>query len=276
MLRSRAGNPVYYAPPGRFRQGVKISSLDERRWFGIYYILMKFVSEGMENMRKGDEKRQELLSIAERLFCLHGYEGTSVQDILDAASLSKGGFYHHFASKEEVLTALCDRRAERAAAFTAEALNQADSSLGRINAVLHGFMPLRREEAEFAAMLLPSISKVEGRGIAMTYQDALLKHFQPLLKAEIASAMAVEAVFPPAKDLERVILHLVNHCWMEAAAAMAAAAQESRRLDALTMLGMLDKYRRSVEVLLDAPYGSMEIIRVEEWDEVAAMIGAGM
>ena len=86
-------------------------------------------------MRKGDEKRQELLGAAERLFCQQGYEKTSVQDILNAVALSKGGFYHHFASKEEVLTALCARRAERAAAFTAEALNQASTPLGRINAL---------------------------------------------------------------------------------------------------------------------------------------------
>ena len=50
-------------------------------------------------MRKGDEKRQELLNTAERLFCRQGYEETSVQDLLNAASMSKGGFYHHFASK---------------------------------------------------------------------------------------------------------------------------------------------------------------------------------
>ena len=51
-------------------------------------------------MRKGDEKRLELLNEAERLFCQHGYDKTSVQDILGATGLSKGGFYHHFASKE--------------------------------------------------------------------------------------------------------------------------------------------------------------------------------
>ena len=80
-------------------------------------------------MRKGDEKRQELLQAAERLFCQQGYEKTSVQDILNDIALSKGGFYHHFASKEEVLTALCERRAQRAAIYAAEALSQAEIAL---------------------------------------------------------------------------------------------------------------------------------------------------
>lgn len=226
-------------------------------------------------MRKGDEKRQELLNTAERLFCQQGYEKTSVQDMLNAASMSKGGFYHHFASKEEVLSALCARRAERAAAFTAEALPGATTPIARINTVLYGFMPLRLAETEFIAMLLPAVEKPEGRSIALTYQDALLTHFVPLLRAEITAAATVEAVFPPVKDMERLVLHLVNHCWIEAATAQAHALGEGNRLDALSLLQILEKYRRAIELLLDAPYGSVEIVRVEEWDEVFRRI-AGM
>ena len=210
-------------------------------------------------MRKGEEKRQELLNAAEKLFCAKGYEGTSVQDILNVAEMSKGGFYHHFASKEDVIKALCARRAERALAYTEDALSKAESSMGRINAVLRGFMPLRREESTFVDMLRPVMNTPEGRAIAMTYQDALETVFLPLLKTEIAAAAAVEVVCPPVKDAESMILNLVNHCWMQAVA---------RQMDQLDMLNLLSKYRRAVEVLLDAPYGSVEIIRVEEMDEV--------
>ena len=210
-------------------------------------------------MRKGEEKRQELLNAAEKLFCAKGYEGTSVQDILNVAEMSKGGFYHHFASKEDVIKALCARRAERALAYTEDALSKAESSMGRINAVLRGFMPLRREESTFVDMLRPVMNTPEGRAIAMTYQDALETVFLPLLKAEIAAAAAVEVVCPPVKDAESMILNLVNHCWMQAVA---------NQIDQLDMLKRLSKYRRAVEVLLDAPYGSVEIVRVEEMDEV--------
>ena len=177
--------------------------------------------------------------------------------------------------RQEVLSALCARRAERAAAFTAEALPGATTPIARINAVLYGFMPLRLDETEFIAMLLPAVEKPEGRSIALTYQDALLTHFVPLLRAEITAAATVEAVFPPVKDMERLVLHLVNHCWIEAATAQAHALGEGNRLDALSLLQILEKYRRAIELLLDAPYGSVEIVRVEEWDEVFRRI-AGM
>lgn len=219
-------------------------------------------------MRKGSEKRQGLLDAAEKLFCQQGYEKTSVQDILDATGLSKGGFYHHFASKDEVMTALCTRRAERAAAFTGEALSAANTPMERINAVLHGFMPLRREDADFAGMLLPVISKPESRAVAMLYQDALEENFLPLLKAAVASAAAVEEVFPPVKDIEQVILNTVNHCWMAVAQEVWRGLSEGRRMEQMMLLTVVEKYRRAVEVLLDAPYGTIEIVRVEELDEV--------
>lgn len=214
-------------------------------------------------MRKGEEKRQELLNVAEKLFCRKGYEATSVQDILDDMHLSKGGFYHHFASKEEVLKALCDRRAERAAAFTDNALASSVQPIDRINTVLHGFMPLRMEETAFVRMLLPLIAKPEGRAIAMAYQDALCVHFLPLLKKEVASAAAAEVVYPPVKDMEDVILHTVNHCWMEVLISLSGG----ERPEQAVLLQVIGKYRRAVELLLDAPYGSMEILRVEEITE---------
>ena len=49
------------------------------------------------------DPRQEILRTAARLFQQHGYDGTSMNDIAEALKLSKGGLYHHFQSKEEIL-----------------------------------------------------------------------------------------------------------------------------------------------------------------------------
>ncbi len=58
-------------------------------------------------------KKNELVGIAEKLFLENGYEETSVDDILNASGLSKGGFYHYFKSKEEVLAESISNFAER-------------------------------------------------------------------------------------------------------------------------------------------------------------------
>jgi TetR/AcrR family transcriptional regulator, cholesterol catabolism regulator len=49
------------------------------------------------------------VSAAIRLFEEHGYHATSVQSIVDDAQLTKGAFYHHFDSKEDVLHELHDQ-----------------------------------------------------------------------------------------------------------------------------------------------------------------------
>ncbi len=49
------------------------------------------------------EPRQEILRTAARLFQQKGYDATSMNDVAAALKLSKGGLYHHFESKDEIL-----------------------------------------------------------------------------------------------------------------------------------------------------------------------------
>ncbi|MBW2517991.1 MAG: TetR/AcrR family transcriptional regulator [Deltaproteobacteria bacterium] len=49
---------------------------------------------------KGIQTRQNIIQKSLRLFCVKGYYSTSINDILKATALTKGGFYGHFASKE--------------------------------------------------------------------------------------------------------------------------------------------------------------------------------
>ncbi|MFQ5923798.1 MAG: TetR/AcrR family transcriptional regulator [Anaerolineales bacterium] len=46
--------------------------------------------------------KKRILHESLRLFSLKGYLSTSINDILDAAETSKGGFYNHFATKEDL------------------------------------------------------------------------------------------------------------------------------------------------------------------------------
>ncbi len=46
---------------------------------------------------------RRLLATATRLFAEQGYDRTSVQEIVDAAGVTKGALYHYFGSKEDLL-----------------------------------------------------------------------------------------------------------------------------------------------------------------------------
>jgi AcrR family transcriptional regulator len=47
--------------------------------------------------------RARILDAAVDLFAEQGYDGTSVAEVIARAGVAKGGFYHHFASKEDLL-----------------------------------------------------------------------------------------------------------------------------------------------------------------------------
>ncbi len=62
----------------------------------------------------GEDKRERILVEALGLFALHGYAGTSLADVAQAAEISKPGLLHHFPSKTELFAAVLERRDQQA------------------------------------------------------------------------------------------------------------------------------------------------------------------
>ncbi len=49
-----------------------------------------------------DERRDEIIKMAQSLFLKNGYENTSISDIVDSIGVAKGLCYHYFKSKEQL------------------------------------------------------------------------------------------------------------------------------------------------------------------------------
>lgn len=56
-----------------------------------------------------EERRKEILDVAEKLFSTKGYVHTTINDILKTIGIAKGTFYYHFESKEAVMDAIVER-----------------------------------------------------------------------------------------------------------------------------------------------------------------------
>jgi AcrR family transcriptional regulator len=56
-----------------------------------------------------EERKKELIDIAEQLFITNGYDQTAVSDIVKEVNLSQGAFYYYFESKEDVLVAILEK-----------------------------------------------------------------------------------------------------------------------------------------------------------------------
>ena len=63
----------------------------------------------MRIVKEAEERRNEILDVAERLFGSKGFDGTSTTDILNEIGIARGTLYYHFKSKEDILDALIER-----------------------------------------------------------------------------------------------------------------------------------------------------------------------
>ena len=84
-----------------------------------------------------EERRADILDAALALFYSRGWDHVTVADVLREADISKGGFYHHFSAKEDLLDGLIARFTQETLA-AAEAARDATTgtALDRFNAFL--------------------------------------------------------------------------------------------------------------------------------------------
>ncbi len=59
---------------------------------------------------KGEDRRQRILAVAERLLARNGWRSTSLAQIAKEAGVTPAGLLHHFESKEQLLNAVLDAR----------------------------------------------------------------------------------------------------------------------------------------------------------------------
>lgn len=63
----------------------------------------------MRVVKEAEERRNEILDVADELFAEKGFEGTSTNDILERVGIARGTLYYHFKSKEDIMDALIER-----------------------------------------------------------------------------------------------------------------------------------------------------------------------
>src|SRR3954454_2235998 len=90
----------------------------------------------MATTSRGARTRQAIVVAAADLFAERGFLAASVNELLDRVSLTKGAFYFHFSTKEELAHAVCASYHEWLVHLQREALQQEPDPLRRVPKVL--------------------------------------------------------------------------------------------------------------------------------------------
>ncbi|MBQ3223634.1 MAG: TetR/AcrR family transcriptional regulator [Clostridia bacterium] len=210
-------------------------------------------------MKKGDQRRQAIIEAAEQLFYKNGYEGTSVQDVLDVLKLSKGGFYHHFDSKLRLLEAICAQKVEAACVYAQQALEAAgEKAIDQLNALLSHMGLLNQESLDFVGLIIRVAYAGEGALLRDSLKRGYIDQLMPLMKQVVVNGFKQGEFFTPYPDRLAELLLNLGACVTDEIGFVLALEKGSPE-STIVILEKLNAYRHAVESLLGAPYGSVQM-----------------
>lgn len=167
----------------------------------------------MSRNKYPEETVQRILDAAQSLFLEKGYERTTVQDIVDRlGGLTKGAIYHHFQSKEAILSAVMERMFAQAAdsANRWEEIRdqQGPTGIEKLRRMLlEGIQDPVQDQMYHAA---PDLKKTPQILAAMLHDSVEItapELVQPVLEQGIADG-SIQTEYP--KELAELIMLLMN------------------------------------------------------------------
>jgi TetR/AcrR family transcriptional repressor of nem operon len=111
---------------------------------------------------KGERTRQHIIAEAARLFNRMGYEGCSIQQVMAAAEVEKGGLYRHFSSKEELAVEAFDHAWAEVSKARTSGLEEIADPLARVESFIRNFVDRRPSLSGGCPLLNTAIDADDG------------------------------------------------------------------------------------------------------------------
>ncbi len=121
---------------------------------------------------KGNATRTKIIERALQLFSVKGYYNTSINDIMEATDLTKGGLYGHFKSKEEIWYAVYEKAVSIWRARVFEGISKIEDPLKRIEQLIDNDMTryLGADVFEGGCFFLNMLVELAGQSASMSRQ----------------------------------------------------------------------------------------------------------
>jgi len=111
--------------------------------------------------RERTARREAILDAAQELIASEGYYGLRMDAVADAAELSKGTLYLYFENKDALCAAVATRLIDTFLPFLQGALDDAESGLDAIRALLHAYYDFTQENPHHFRFALAWLSAGE-------------------------------------------------------------------------------------------------------------------
>jgi AcrR family transcriptional regulator len=95
---------------------------------------------------RGTETRRRILEVAAEAFADRGYAGTSLNDLLRASGVTKGGFYFHYPSKEALALATLRHKQEQWAGVVMAAVMRRSRAVEQLDAMVQALCDLHEQD----------------------------------------------------------------------------------------------------------------------------------
>lgn len=123
----------------------------------------------MSRNKYPEETRKKILDVAEKLFLEKGYDGTSIQDIVDGlGNMTKGVIYHHFKSKFAILETIMDEADEQP---ILEQLRGSNGLEKLQNVIRDSFQSYRRQSIGYAVAVTLRSPRILGEQYLKVFQE---------------------------------------------------------------------------------------------------------
>lgn len=110
------------------------------------------------NQRIREERREQILDTAARVFARKGLVGTRIADIAAEGEMSQGLIFRYFASKEEVFAAVVEKALQSAISLGQSALQQPCSPLEKLRWLLQVSLAGMWRKPDYALVVLHALN----------------------------------------------------------------------------------------------------------------------
>ena len=140
-------------------------------------------------MSKGEKTRQRIVAEAANLFNRRGYSGGSLQDLMAATGLEKGGIYRHFSSKEELAAAAFDHAWTQAFEARVHDLDEIKNNVDKLKGLVANFVERRPSIPGGCPLLNTAVDADDGNALLRDRARKALKGFQARVASMIADGV---------------------------------------------------------------------------------------